>query len=1195
MRTRFGTRHGIWCRASLLWATVLALGTLTGCAEDHALLLTVSAEARVDTFDLVVLRQSDKEVLLELVGEPVDSENPTRDISQPGSELRLALEFAHSGTYLIHLVGRSSGPRQVFTQVVRVKGTIQRNITLIQLAGMDGDGDGFISLAACEQLNSPSINCDYADCDDNNINVNPLAHDICGNGLDEDCDGEDAPCIDADGDGSPENEDCDDNDPERFPGNPEAPNSCTGLVDPKCDDGIDQDCDGQDTACIIDQDCDGSPASQDCDDNNPNVFPGQNEDCTNGIDDNCNGEVDEGCVDCDLDGDGYQRDDPANGCPNADNPPGQALDCNDMDSGIHPGITASCGGLEGGTPFCATYNLCDGVDNDCDGEVDEGCLPINCDQDQDGFQNSSAGCTPPVGQEDCDDTNPMIYPGAPDICGDTILQNCNTDTLCDDDADGDGYNASVDCDDTNPDVHPGAIEVCNGIDDNCNGLVDEGNPDPLGNPMVDVYCNDDNDGVCGVNPGPGRCVCTKVIPNATLDTGNRAMCGGEDFSAPASPRCLFAPQPADREQCDPLDHDCDGRIDDPYGDNLLEMGTECGPDTGECVAGVVIGCDFNQTTIGAHNEHFVCGGGFVGPVPERCNNRDDDCDGITPPDEVDNDGDGYLACSNCAGESLPPGIVGCGDCAPWNISRFPNAPEICNAVDDDCDPATPDGVDECGGTTPDCCGTLNLCVDTMTNTSHCGSCSYVCNSLRTNRCSGGICRCGSGTECASGQQCVGSGTTATCQCTSTSCPNGCCSGTTCVAFASQNDSSCGDNGVSCAACPNNRNCSGGACLCFGALNPPAESICGDGVDNDCDAQIDCNDSDCNGDSCGSNGRICSGGSCVCSGNGGTVEASESTCNDGHDNDCDGNTDCADSDCNGDPCGANGRVCSGSTCVCSGNGGASQSSESTCNDGFDNDCDGLIDCADPQCAGDPCGANGRICSGVNCICPGGSTESNCGDGVDNDCDGQTDCADSNCNGDPCGANGRICISNTCQCPGGSTESNCSDGVDNDCDGQTDCADSNCNGDPCGANGRICISNTCQCPGGSTESNCSDGVDNDCDGQIDCADSNCNGDPCGANGRICISNTCQCPGSSPESNCSDGVDNDCDGQTDCNDSDCNGDSCGANGLVCSGNACVCSGNGGTAQASESTCNDSHDNDCDGLTDCADPQCAGIDGCP
>ena len=77
-------------------------------------------------------------------------------------------------------------------------------------------------------------------------------------------------------------------------------------------------------------------------------------------------------------------------------------------------------------------------------------------------------------QGDCNDTNPAIYPGADEICGDGVDQNCDgTDALCpeDIDDDGDGFTENQgDCDDTNAAVYPGAAEICgDGVDQDCDG------------------------------------------------------------------------------------------------------------------------------------------------------------------------------------------------------------------------------------------------------------------------------------------------------------------------------------------------------------------------------------------------------------------------------------------------------------------------------------------------------------------------------------------------------------------------------------------------------------------------------------------------------------------------------------------------------------------------------------------------------
>jgi hypothetical protein len=210
-----------------------------------------------------------------------------------------------------------------------------------------------------------------------------------------------------------------------------------------------------------DHDCDGyaNPASggNDCNDEDPNVHPGAPEVCGNGIDDNCNGLVDE---DLDQDGDGYRT------CS-------EPRDCNDQDATVHPGAP----------------EICDGKDNDCDGHCDE---PFDQDGDgftTCGSQiNRDGTCEPPSpSRVDCNDHDGAVHPGAAEICN-GIDDNC--DGHCDEgfDSDGDGYttcgtlieatgacsgppsSTNVDCNDMNAFVHPGQREVCDGLDDNCDGV-----------------------------------------------------------------------------------------------------------------------------------------------------------------------------------------------------------------------------------------------------------------------------------------------------------------------------------------------------------------------------------------------------------------------------------------------------------------------------------------------------------------------------------------------------------------------------------------------------------------------------------------------------------------------------------------------------------------------------------------------------
>jgi hypothetical protein len=240
----------------------------------------------------------------------------------------------------------------------------------------DRDGDGY---------------SDENDCDDNDAAVNPGASEIC-NGIDDDCDGlidegvSEVPYFaDADGDGygdpndsveacgAPsgyvdDNTDCDDADANVNPGATEVPNE----IDDDCDGEIDNvvkafyrdaDDDGYGDPNDSVEDSSAPPGyvedNTDCDDTDAAVNPGVTE-VPNGIDDDCDGEVDEKVLTYhrDADGDGYGA--PKDSVEDSSAPSGYVeddTDCRDTDPTVHPGATEAC----------------NEVDDDCDGEVDEGC------------------------------------------------------------------------------------------------------------------------------------------------------------------------------------------------------------------------------------------------------------------------------------------------------------------------------------------------------------------------------------------------------------------------------------------------------------------------------------------------------------------------------------------------------------------------------------------------------------------------------------------------------------------------------------------------------------------------------------------------------------------------------------------------------------------------------------------------------
>jgi len=176
----------------------------------------------------------------------------------------------------------------------------------------------------------------------------------------------------------------------------------------------------------------------------------------------------------DEDGDGYTID----------------VDCNDTDDAINPGAS----------------EVCNGIDDNCNGDIDDGVGTIwYADADSDTYGDvavTTIACDVPLGyvgdNTDCNDTNADINPAASEICN-GLDDNCNgsidEDLVYDTwyaDADGDGFGDAAtavstcdgapggyvadntDCNDGSASIHPDAIEICNAVDDNCNGLADEG-------------------------------------------------------------------------------------------------------------------------------------------------------------------------------------------------------------------------------------------------------------------------------------------------------------------------------------------------------------------------------------------------------------------------------------------------------------------------------------------------------------------------------------------------------------------------------------------------------------------------------------------------------------------------------------------------------------------------------------------------
>jgi len=392
---------------------------------------------------------------------------------------------------------------------------------------LDDDRRGNHDVSKCEEGYPDGWVRNSDDCDDDDENTYPGAPEVC-DGLDNDCDGNDEhndeivhcegdvclwadvcgcpagcisgktcangeciPCTDEDGDGfylegCGDDIDCDDS---NVRVNPEATEICNGKDD-NCIDGIDEDVK---TRWYLDSDGDRFVVSSklactkpgyfyrlgsevkgdDCDDSNKDVNPGENEKC-NQIDDNCDGEIDYGYTPdgimmnpevnswwyFDLDNDGYGDNTVLPLCVKPEDrtlyTPSRKLakdyenpDCDDTNYNVRPNAP----------------EICDGLDNDCDGEVDEGLSKEtyywDFDGDGRGFKGSDGfewcadeknGISVSTAVGDCDDTDPLRY------------YIYNSDGELDSDCFGNKMDCYGDSDTT----------LCDGIDNDCDRIVDEG-------------------------------------------------------------------------------------------------------------------------------------------------------------------------------------------------------------------------------------------------------------------------------------------------------------------------------------------------------------------------------------------------------------------------------------------------------------------------------------------------------------------------------------------------------------------------------------------------------------------------------------------------------------------------------------------------------------------------------------------------
>ena len=646
-------------------------------------------------------------------------------------------------------------------------------------------------------------------------------------------------------------------------------NDCDGMVDEKLGGG---ECSLENSAgvCYGELVCD--EGEEKCD------APIPTDEVCDGMDNNCDGEVDEGfedinqngipdCAELDEDEDGVP--DVTDNCVEVANPLQEDFDTDGMGDACDPDDdNDGAPDVQDCEPWDADVapgakEKCNGYDDNCDDDVDEGYPDSNGDGIADCMEDDSDGDAIFDYEDNCPN---VANPGQ---------QNSDDDELgnaCDDDDDNDGTLDDDDCAPTDPAISPAALEVCDGLDNNCDGNVDEGYPDSNGDGVADCMEPDSDDD--GLFDYEDNC---PDIANALQEDFDEDGLGDvcddddDDDGAPDDTDCApFDAAIPSEEVCDAVDNDCNGEVDEgtdmapcaienEFGtcqgsdhcidgqlacDAVIPALEVCDGEDNDCNGEMDEGTDNELCTI--DNEFGTCQGSdhcidgqlacdAAIPALEICDGADNDCNGETD-EGTDNE--------PCSSDNEFGSCLGSNQCVDGQLvcdAAIP-AEEVCDGVDNDCNSETDEGLGDATCGLGECEHTVAVCTDgeVVVCDPLEGAVDEACDGL-DNDCNGevddgfGDSTCGLGvcehtiSNCTDGHEVVcdplEGATDEVCDGVDNDC-NG------------ETDEELGDTTCGLGVCEHTvANCADGEALLCDPMEGSGDEVC-DGLDNDCNGEVD---------------------------------------------------------------------------------------------------------------------------------------------------------------------------------------------------------------------------------------------------------------------------------------------------------------------------------------------------------------------